>query len=67
VMLNRDLAPLADSALADWRTWWGGNLGTASERLVAGRVCEALPRIEAARDRCRAEAGWVMDAFVLRR
>lgn len=67
VMLNRDLAPLAAPALAGWTVWWGGNLGTPSERLVAGRVGEVLPRVEAARTACREDAGWVMDAFVLRR
>lgn len=67
VMLNRDLAPLADPRLTGWRVWWGGNLGTASERLVAGRVGRVLAEVEAARAACRAEAGWVMDAFVLRR
>lgn len=67
VMLNRDLAPLADPRLAGWRVWWGANLGTPSERLVAGRVADVRARLEEARTACRRQAGWVMDAFVLRR
>lgn len=63
VMLNRviDLP-----GLEDWWIWWGGNLGTASEELVAGRVADVLPEIEAARDRARDAAGWVMDIYLLR-
>ena len=52
--------------LEEWQIWWGGNLGTTSERLVSGRVGDVLPAVEEARDRCRADAGWVMDIFLLR-
>jgi precorrin-6A synthase len=64
VMLNRtvDLA-----GLEDWRIWWGGNLGTRTESLVAGRVGDVLPAIEEARERAKAAAGWVMDIYLLRR
>ena len=64
VMLNRvvDLP-----GLEDWRIWWGGNLGTEHEELVAGRVGDVLGDIEAARDRLRGAAGWVMDIYLLRR
>ncbi|TQL67644.1 precorrin-6A synthase (deacetylating) [Nocardioides albertanoniae] len=63
VMLNRvvDLP-----GLGDWRIWWGGNLGTREEELVAGTVGEVLPAIEEARERLRAAAGWVMDIYLLR-
>lgn len=53
--------------LEDWQIWWGGNLGTASEELVAGRVGDVLPEIDAARDRAKTVAGWVMDIYLLRR
>ncbi|MFL1426962.1 MULTISPECIES: precorrin-6A synthase (deacetylating) [unclassified Nocardiopsis] len=53
--------------LADWSVWWGANLGTDSEELVAGRVGEVLPAIEEARLRARGKAGWVMDTALLRR
>jgi precorrin-6A synthase len=50
----------------DWTIWWGANLGGAGERLVAGRVGEVAGEIAAAREAARAEAGWVMDLFLLR-
>ena len=53
--------------LDDWQIWWGANLGTASEELVAGRVGDVLADVDAARVRARAAAGWVMDVFLLRR
>ena len=65
VMLNRSLAPLDE--LGDWQIWWGANLGTASEQLVAGRVAGVLPKIEVARDAAKRAAGWVMDVYLLRR
>ena len=63
VMLNRvvDLP-----GLEDWRIWWGGNLGTREEELVAGTVGEVLPAIEEARTRLREASGWVMDIYLLR-
>lgn len=64
VMLNREL-DLA--GLEEWRIWWGANLGTEHESLVAGLVGEVLPAIEAARERTKAAAGWVMDIHLLRR
>jgi precorrin-6A synthase len=54
------------AGLDDWSIWWGANLGTDSEELVAGRVADVLPSMEAARDRAKAGAGWVMDVYLLR-
>ncbi len=64
VMLNQalDLA-----GLEEWRIWWGANLGTPDEALVAGPVGDVLAEIEALRDRTRDAAGWVMDIYLLRR
>lgn len=64
VMLNRHLEL---AGLDDWSIWWGANLGTPSEALVAGRVGDVLPAIETARARAREDAGWVMDVYLLRR
>ena len=36
------------------------------EALVAGRVGDVLPAVEAARSSAREEAGWVMDVYLLR-
>ena len=54
------------TGLDDWSIWWGANLGTDSEELIAGRVSDVLPSIEAARERAKAAAGWVMDVYLLR-
>jgi len=67
VMLNRDLTPLGDPALDDWQLWWGANLGTEHEALVAGRLGEVRADLAAARRTTKEAAGWVMDVFVLRR
>ena len=64
VMLSRSLEL---DGLADWRIWWGANLGTRSEQLVAGRVADVLPEIEAARAAAKDGADWVMDVYLLRR
>lgn len=64
VMLNRVVEL---PGLEDWRIWWGGNLGTPHEELVAGRVGDVLEEIAAARARLREAAGWVMDIYLLRR
>ncbi|MFT3872992.1 MAG: precorrin-6A synthase (deacetylating) [Nocardioides sp.] len=63
VLLNRviDLA-----GLEDWSIWWGANLATDSEELVAGRVGDVLDEVHAARDRAQQTAGWVMDIYLLR-
>ena len=64
VMLNAGLPP---GELADWRIWWGGNLGDAGETLIAGRVGDVLEQVRQTRERLRAEHGWVMDVYLLRR
>lgn len=52
--------------IEDWQIWWGANLGTPSERLVSGRVSEVAEVIRSAREDAKAEAGWVMDVFLVR-
>jgi precorrin-6A synthase len=54
------------TGLDDWSIWWGANLGTASEVLVAGRVGDVLDQVQRARTRCKDAAGWVMDVYLLR-
>ncbi len=65
VMLNRSLEPLDE--LDDWRIWWGANLGTPDEKVVAGRVADVLSEIDAARAAVKESAGWVMDVYLIRR
>jgi len=64
VMLNAGMPP---EELADWRIWWGGNLGDTGETLLAGRVGDVLGELRQARERLRAEHGWVIDVYLLRR
>lgn len=64
VMLNRGLDL---DGLDDWLIWWGANLGTPEEALVAGRVGEVLAEIAAVRAQVKEAAGWVMDIYLLRR
>ena len=66
VMLDGGLA-CADLDGDAWDLWWGANLGTEYEELVAGRLGEVLDTVRAARDRIRAARGWVMDTYLLRR
>jgi precorrin-6A synthase len=47
--------------------WWGAYLGMAHEALVAGPLAEAGPAIRARRAMLRAEHGWIMDTYLLRR
>lgn len=66
-MLNPPPARLDFTGLDDWTIWWGANLGAAGERLVAGRLGDVLPAIAEAREAAHADAGWVMDAFLVRK
>jgi len=62
------LVPRLDlTGLDDWQIWWGANLGTLTERLVAGRVADVVDQIDRARADAKADAGWVMDVLLLRR
>lgn len=51
----------------DWDIWWGANLGSPAEELVAGRLAEVAADIAAARVRAKQADGWVMDTYLLRR
>lgn len=65
VMLNAGFA--AAELEGDWDIWWGTNLGTGDESLVAGRLGDVTEEIEAKRTEAKAKAGWVMDIYVLKR
>lgn len=54
------------TGLDDWQIWWGANLGTDSEALVAGGVGDVTGEITAARARVKEASGWVMDVYLLR-
>ncbi|QHG82348.1 MULTISPECIES: precorrin-6A synthase (deacetylating) [Rhodococcus] len=68
-----NIVVMLDSGLAcadldgTWSMWWGANLGTDDEELVAGKLAEVLPAIREARVRAKQARGWVMDTYLLRR
>lgn len=47
--------------------WWGAYLGMPGQIIDHGPLAEAGPRIEATRAAARAERGWIMDTYLLRR
>jgi precorrin-6A synthase len=47
--------------------YWGANLGTEGERVVAGRLAEVADEIRRVREDVARERGWVMDVYLLRR
>ena len=66
VMLDGSLT-CAELDRDGWDIWWGANLGTPDEVLLAGRLSDVLADIESARRQARAARGWVMDTYLLRR
>ncbi len=51
----------------DLHIWWGAYLGSADEVLVSGRLGEVRGEILRVRREKRAEKGWIMDVYLLRR
>lgn len=51
----------------DLEIWWGAYLGSEDEVLRQGKVAEVLDDILATREKHRAEKGWIMDIYLLRR
>lgn len=47
--------------------WWGAYLGMTGEVLVEGPLEEVASRIESVRREARAQRGWIMDTYILRR
>lgn len=66
VMLDGSLT-CADLAPDAWDVWWGANLGTSDEALVAGRLGDVLSQMREARAAAKKVRGWVMDTYLLRR
>lgn len=79
--LDGDLPPGLDSAVVmldagfaaaalsdpDLMVFWGAYLGTPDETVIAGRLGDVAARITDTRARLRAEHGWIMDTYLLRR
>jgi precorrin-6A synthase len=66
-MLNPPPDRLDLTGLDDWSVWWAANLGAAGERLISGRLGDVARQIADAREHARADTGWVMDIYLLRR
>lgn len=47
--------------------WWGAYVGMPQQIVDHGPLAEAGPRIQATRERARADHGWIMDIYLLRR
>lgn len=47
--------------------WWGGFLGMPEQVLEAGPLAEVGPKIVATRAGARAQHGWIMDTYLMRR
>ena len=52
---------------ADTVIWWGAYVGMPEETLIHGPLAEVSDKILATRARLRAEHGWIMDIYLLRR
>jgi precorrin-6A synthase len=67
VMLDAGFAAaqLPDADRID--VYWGAYLGTASEVLIAGRLSEVADEIGRRKRQLRADKGWIMDTYLLRR
>lgn len=51
----------------DTEIWWGAYVGMPEETLIHGPLGEVSDEILATRARLRAEHGWIMDIYLLRR
>ena len=51
----------------DTEIFWGAYLGTPDEILLSGTVGSVGPEIERVRAQARADKGWIMDTYLLRR
>jgi precorrin-6A synthase len=47
--------------------FWGAYLGSPRELLIAGPLAERAPQIERTRAAARADHGWIMDTYLLRK
>ena len=52
---------------ADFHIWWGAYVGMTEEITIAGPLSQVSAQIIARRAEARADHGWIMDTYVLRR
>jgi precorrin-6A synthase len=66
VMLDAGFAA-ASLTDPDLTVYWGAYLGSADEVLIAGPLQEVAAEIERTKAELRAEHGWIMDTYLVRR
>jgi precorrin-6A synthase len=67
VMLDGECAWKTLEADESLEIFWGAYLGTDRELLISGRLHERSREIEVLRAKARAEHGWIMDTYLIRR
>ena len=53
--------------MKDYDIWWGAFVGMKEELLIHGQLSEVAQEILETRARARAEHGWIMDIYLLKR
>ncbi len=51
----------------DLHIWWGAYVGMPQQALIAGPLAQVAPQIITTRAALRAQHGWIMDIYLLRR
>jgi precorrin-6A synthase len=51
----------------DTTIWWGAYVGMPQQALIHGPLASVSDQILATRARLRAEHGWIMDIYLMRR
>ncbi|GAA0252527.1 precorrin-6A synthase (deacetylating) [Cryptosporangium japonicum] len=71
---DTDLVVMLDASLAfrrftgeDAELYWGAYLGAPDEVLIAGPLDEIADRVASTRAELRAQKGWIMDTYLIRR
>ncbi|WP_170560871.1 precorrin-6A synthase (deacetylating) [Ruegeria atlantica] len=53
--------------MADYDIWWGAYVGMKEEILIQGPLDDTAPHIIETRAKARADHGWIMDIYLLKR
>jgi precorrin-6A synthase len=49
------------------RIWWGAYLGMPEQVILSGPLAETAAQIAETRRTARAQHGWIMDSYILKR
>ncbi|SDC37597.1 precorrin-6A synthase (deacetylating) [Ruegeria marina] len=53
--------------MSGYHIWWGAYVGMAEQLLIAGPLAKVADRIVETRARARADHGWIMDIYLLKK